>query len=207
MNSGKLAQMLPKTKLFIYWTLLFVSIALSSCATYTPTGQRPAWAEEQRQLAKITSWQINGSIGFKYATQTTMANLAWEQKNNNYEITLYSLLDLVSVRLEGDENRVVFWRSATKSITAKTPEKLMADQLGWSLPLTNLRYWVRGLPAPNYPYKATFGNDQNLTSIEQQGWQISYQRFTQVGNLNLPSKMVLINGQIQVKIIIKNWQI
>jgi outer membrane lipoprotein LolB len=186
---------------------LIVILILAGCATYAPVQQRLTWTQQQKKLANISSWQIDGGISFKYSNETTMANFVWQQTNDNYEITLYSLLDLFSMKLQGDENHVVFWKSATEQVEAKTPEKLMEKQLGWSLPLTNLRYWIRGLPAPNYSYQATFSNDQNLQTIEQQGWKISYQRFTQVGALNLPDKMLLRNGPIEVKIIIKNWQI
>lgn len=195
---------MQKFKLYFIW--LAAVFILAGCATRPPT-QSLTWAKQQKQLAKISAWQINGGVSLHFDKQSIITNFSWQQKEDQYVITLSSALGLFSVKLEGNANGVTFWQSADEKFSATTAEQLMQQQLGWSLPVTSLRYWVLGLPEPKHPYQATFDQNQQLATLKQQGWYINYQRFVQVNNLFLPEKILLTNQSINVKIVIKNWQI
>ena len=83
----------------------------------------------------------------------------------------------------------------------------MQQVLGWQLPVTNLYFWVRGLPAPNSSASTTFDPYHHLIELEQQGWQIQYERYTAIQGIDLPSKLRLKRGQLQVKIVISSWKL
>ncbi len=90
---------------------------------------------------------------------------------------------------------------------ATSAEALMQTELGWSLPLSNLYFWVRGLPAPNSAATKAYDTYNHLTKLTQQNWAIDYLRYTGVNNVDLPSKIYLNNDDIHVRIIISKWEI
>ena len=42
-----------------------------------------------------------------------------------------------------------------KRYNAASPEQLLAEQWGFHLPVSNMKYWVRGLPVPGIPATTT----------------------------------------------------
>ena len=82
----------------------------------------------------------------------------------------------------------------------------MQQQLGWRLPLSNLFYWMRGLPAPGN-YQADFDRYGHLTLLSQMGWQVHYANYVSVGSVDLPQILELTQAELYVKIVIKRWKI
>ena len=57
---------------------------------------------------------------------------------------------------------------------ARIPILLLEQTLGLRLPVTGLRYWVRGLPAPGPTALLQTDAAGRLTRLEQNGWVIEY---------------------------------
>src|SRR3972149_5389831 len=53
--------------------------------------------------------------------------------------------------LRGDDRSVALRTPENETLTATDPQALMQQNLGWSLPVAGLKYWVRGIPAPGSP--------------------------------------------------------
>ncbi len=70
----------------------------------------------------------------------------WEQIL--IDINLSGSLNIGSVVIIGQPNKVTLQRGNEAPISATTAEELMQRQLGWTLPIPSLWYWARGLPAP-----------------------------------------------------------
>jgi len=57
------------------------------------------------------------------------------------------------------------------------------------------------------PYKAKFDGYNHLLLLQQQNWQIEYADFQAIKHIDLPTKILLINPTLRVKIVIKRWTI
>ncbi len=172
-----------------------------------PATHHLTWKQRQRQLNVIKKWDIKGSLGITYNDQTEFAHFEWQRQNTAYAITLSSTLDIGSVKLIGDAKQVTLWKSATDKVTAATPEELMQTQLGWSLPLENLKYWIVGLPSPKMLYKATYDAYNHLATLKQGNWRIQYLGFAAFKGIDLPMKLTITNPQLHVKIVINTWKL
>lgn len=187
-----------------------ISAWLSGCATLTLPSETPVhfnkipWTTRQAELMTIKNWDIAGAFSLREPKQTVIANYEWQQTNKNYVIQIHSSLNVYSVAITGDENNVVLWRSRTEHYSAPTPEILLQQQLGWQLPISNLYYWIRGLPAPGryHTQLDAYGHISNLT---QQGWKIEFQRYTTVNNIDVPEMLQLTRQNLAVKIVVKTW--
>ena len=65
----------------------------------------------------------------------------------------------------------------------------------------------RGLPVPTAPAQKQFDQYHHLTQLIQQGWTIQYLNYISVNHIDVPNKLFLNNPELNVKIIITQWQI
>jgi outer membrane lipoprotein LolB len=220
-------------------TIILLLCLLTGCASFSspkPETSTPSlsWSQRQAQLQKIVHWRAEGMMSIRSTRQTSAFSFEWLQQNQeNYALEFFAPLGLGSVRVLGNASNVVLWQSATQKITAKTPEALMIRQLGYSVPVTSLYYWIRGLPDPHLPMSARFDVNHHLSTLQQQGWKINFQNFKTISGVDLPTMILLSyeqdsnplrlqhppisgrklkpklfeNESMQVKIVITRWNI
>lgn len=191
--------------------IIFISILLSSCITLPADQgalhQNVSWPTRVKHIEKIQAWQLYGAIAIKTSQAGQAASFNWQQQaNQHYTIGLYGPLGAGRVTLIGTPNQVSLTANG-KQYHAKTPESLMQDVLGWQLPVHNLYYWIRGIPAPNLPATRQFDAANRLSKLEQQGWQVTYLQYTGVNGVDLPTKIMLKNQQLSVKVVLSSWQL
>ena len=188
-----------------------IFLLLTACATqpasHAPLNESLPWATRVTQLQAITQWTLMGAVTLNTPKERTTASLNWKQNNQHYTLILFGPLGMGSLELQGKPGTVILKSAGKPTRQATTPEALMKEALGWSLPVRNLYYWVRGLPAPHVPATKTFDAYHHLTKLRQQGWTIKYLRYTAVNGIDLPSKISLQTPRIGAKITIAHWQL
>jgi outer membrane lipoprotein LolB len=177
---------------------------LPDISSTTTRYQQQSWQQRRLALSEVTHWHIDGAFSVRQPQQSTIAAYQWQQQETQYRIHIYSSLDLYGINIVGRPGAVTLWRAQNQPLTANSPEALMQQTLGWRLPISNLYYWLRGLPAPGH-YQARFDRYGHLVQLQQQGWQINYANYQSVGTLDLPQSLSLSHGDLAVKIIIKHW--
>ena len=85
-------------------------------------------------------------------------------------------------------------------------ERFMAEQLGWSFPVRSARYWMRGRLDPADPGQRLLDSDGFLTGLQQHGWNVALNRFSEVDGQLLPDRLVLENPQLTLKTVISEWR-
>lgn len=203
---------------------------LSACTLLSPQlpsatqGQKLhylTWQQRQKQLEGIRNWYLQGSLSISYKNKTDIASFTWQRDGQSYDVDIYGPMHLSSTQIKGDNAQAVFWQSSGKKIIAATPEELLRHQLRWDLPLTNLNYWVRAMPAPpltvstvSHAVNTSFDEYKHLVRFEQQGWQIAYGGFIAIDGIDLPTKIVLSYpdasfsaSQLRLKMVIKHWSL
>ncbi|MBS0359131.1 MAG: outer membrane lipoprotein LolB [Proteobacteria bacterium] len=196
----------------IFLVLMF-SIALSACSTLsvkTPVSQTstPAWQTQSQKLLALSQWNIHGGIGIQQDQKGLNAAVRWTQSRDQYDIYLYGPIGSGSVKIMGTQQHVRLDTADNRHREATSAEELLLSETGWQIPVTNLMYWIRGIPIPNVPATQQLDpTGQHLSSLQQSGWEIKYLRFTTVHGLELPRKIVLNHASIKVKIVITQWNI
>ncbi len=166
------------------------------------------WALQQPKLAQITHWKVSGLVGVVLNQQAQSANVIWQQKtDDHYTIEFYGPLGLGATYLQGKPGQVTLTTHEGKKYSAANAQQLMNQALGWSLPIEGLVYWIRGLPVAYVPYQSTFNQYGTLASLTQQGWRIQYLSEQVVNGTILPTKIRLKNKDLQVTIVIHQWQL
>ena len=172
-------------------------LLLAACSS---TPQAPEPIPNTKGNATIAAWQLSGKIGLRSEGQAHSAYLNWQQCGDDYRIRVSGPLGQGAASLSGNSHQATL-RSRNGESSADNPEQLLEQQLGWSIPVAQLLYWIRGIPAPKQSYQFT---DQQL---RQAGWQIDYQRWQQVDQYQLPAKMTATHPRAKVTLILKDWQL
>ncbi len=201
---------LPTLRCVKLITLLCYLLMLSSCATTShleaPLNQTVSWAVRAQALSHIQSWDLTGVMAIRMNQESWTANWQWRQEApRHYVISFIGPLGVGALTLTGSTHRVLLETSDGKKQTASQPEALLAEYLGWQLPVSNLYYWIRGLPAPGIPFNMEWDSYSHLSRLVQQGWVIEYLHYTSLHHLDIPSKMSLKHRMLGIKIIITQW--
>jgi outer membrane lipoprotein LolB len=188
---------------------LLITLFLTHCATLPPPAQNQnlSWETRSKTLSQIQNWNLQGAIGVRTPQDSFSADLNWEQHQGNYTLSLYGPLGTNSFILTGQPNQVQLAMSDGRKFTAQDPEALVAQQLNWRLPVSNLYYWIRGLPVPGIPSHQSFDEFHHITELNQQGWKIQFLRYSSTKNTDLPTKLTLTYPQLNVKIVVSEWRV
>ena len=193
-----------KTKLSpLLWSL--IALLISACTTLQQPSRDNASTgtsslEANRQ---IEQWQLSGKVGLRNGNQAHSAYLNWRQCGSAYDIRLTGPFGQGAAHLTGDDNYANLQTSDKQSFSASNPEQLLAQHFGWSLPINELLYWIRGVPSPQNDFQA----NNDLHGFSQQQWDVSYPKMTAVNQFQLPAKAVAERAPFKVTVLIKNWQL
>jgi len=199
--------------MFLRHVITFSLIALlAGCAGFGSKeavqgqGSPQLWKEHKQQLSTLDGWQINGKVGIRAPKDSGSGTLFWLQRQDYYDIRLSGPLGRGAARLTGRPGQVVLEVANQGRFEAPTPETLLAEQLGWELPVSHLVWWVRGLPAPDSKSRLTLDGDSRLASLEQDGWQVEYTSYTEQNGYWLPERIKMHGQNLDVTVVLKEWQ-
>lgn len=192
-------------KLFLIW----LGLLLTACAPAPQPGAQHLTREQRHgQLSVIHNWNLIGAFSVRQGGQATMANMRWQQQGNRYYQTISGPFSLGGVDIIGQPGRVTMQKSPSEIITASSPESLLMQHFGWELPISNLYYWIRGIPVPGAPISAQkYDADNHLVFLQQRDWTVQYTAFQNVNGIDLPRTILVNNHDLQAKIVISRWQI
>ena len=192
--------------------LSFVLLFVSGCAQQGRIDYTQNLAEHQRQLATLNHWQLSGKLGIRAPSDSGSASLQWQQEGRRYRIDLSGPLGQKRMLINGRPGRVTLEQAGQKTRSATSAEALIAQVANWNLPVTQLSYWVRGLPSPSTPIDELLKNDQGLiTQLQQGGWQINYYGYSEYifngQSLPLPQKIIAQYADLRLTLIARSWQL
>ncbi len=193
-------------------TIVIALALLNACAPPRPAEQAPenvVMPVEKRVKVTntVSSWTISGAMAAKNKNKGWTASLNWVQRGiNNYQLRLMGPLGSGAVVID-KKGQTVSFRDGPKTYSSSNAEKLLLEHTGISLPVNNLYYWVRGLPAPGQSSTKKYDRYNHLTQLQQSGYTVSYERYTSVNGKDLPSKIRLTGHGLLIKLIIKSWKI
>ncbi|MBA2778841.1 lipoprotein insertase outer membrane protein LolB [Billgrantia kenyensis] len=182
---------------------------LAGCAAPTtlPDSERTeaVWEAQQEQLAALDTWILVGKAGLRTPQESTSANLDWSQHPHYYRMLISGPFGSGRNLLEGREGRFSL-TNADGRFVAETPEALMQEQLGWSLPVSSLSDWIRGLPAEHSQYQLEHDDSGFPQRLSQDGWDIDYRDWIQVESLWLPRRLIMEYDDLRVTLVVTEWR-
>ncbi|MCF6783879.1 MULTISPECIES: lipoprotein insertase outer membrane protein LolB [Pseudomonadaceae] len=200
--------MLPMRNLL----LPLLALLLAGCAGLGPQesvqgpGNAEDWKTHKARISHIDGWQISGKIGIRAPQDSGSGTLFWLQRQDYFDIRLSGPLGRGATRLTGRSDAVTLEVAGQGRFEAQSPEALVESQLGWQLPVSNLLWWIRGLPAPDSRSRISLDHNGRLATLQQDNWDVQYLAYEEEDGLALPSRIKLEGRDLQITLVIKDWQ-
>ncbi len=208
-----------KTLIYIYLNV-FILFSLTSCSslnffnnspTPIPENKRTeVWLNNQKDLQNFKQqrdWTLLARVGLVSEQGSSSSQLDWVNQNNHYKITLNNMLTYGVITI-ANNNNLVSLNYQDKTYTAKTPEDLLFQLTKLKLPISQLEYWIIGLPAPSYKLNNIILNEFALIdTMQQNGFSIQYDDYSYAIGKNafLPGKVIIKTKGLYIKIITQSW--
>lgn len=200
------------------YLLLFASVLLlAACA-----GQR---TQLNGDLRVQPAWFSAGKIALHDGDRHTTLRFSWRQHYDDYQLTLNGSFGLGALTITKKKGLIRLWKGRISSAqqrliapldSADSAEQLLETHTGLRFPLSLLRYWATGQPAPGHAYRTlTSATDTNtatetgLRNFQQAGWHIQYVRAfdTDDQRASLPKKMRIEKREQRIIIAFSNWSV
>lgn len=193
--------------LLLLTTLLVACTSLHQRETLDFGGDTAAWQAHRASVLPIQSWTLHGKIGVRSPQESGSGTLTWIQEQNKYDIRISGPLGRGATRLQGGEGGVVLDMAGQPTLEARSAEALLEQETGWRLPVENLLWWVRGLPAPESPSRLQLDPQSRLARLAQAGWTVEYSRYQEVNGLQLPQRLQLSADNILLTLVVTQWHL
>lgn len=178
---------------------LLISALLGACALLP---DQKAIQDHPGDPAALSRFEIKGRLGLKGRGSAT---LNWSQARDYYRIVLLGPFGSGRVEIEGNSEGAV-WRDKNGNFASSdSPEQFLHQQLGWSLPIESLPYWVRGLASPQAPIEQFNIESGRLMALRQSGWLLRLDRYQEVDGIALPGRLILEQGEQRLTLLIGSW--
>lgn len=191
------------------FVLLIALALLAGCAARAPaptvSAERGPWQDQLSRVEALTSWTLAGKVGLRTPRESTSANLDWRQTPNYYRLLISGPFGAGRSTLEGTAQEVALTTGEGRT-SAGSAEALLEQELGWSLPVSSLDHWVRGLPAPGSDFDRKADALGYPTRLTQDGWIIDYGGWMPAGAVWLPRRLDMQRPGIEATLLINAWQ-
>lgn len=193
--------------------IVVVAIALTLLACQTPAPeqleiQQQSWLEHQAGLAAMQSWDLRARAAVVRPGEAYNISLSWKRSVGQFMILLEAPFGQGVFRIEGGQQDEYRLRLPDgREFQDSTPEALFEQVLGWSLPISGMEYWIRGIPHPGSEARHRLGADALARSIRQDGWEIAYtDYYTESPDAGLPRRLKLAREDLSIKLAIERWR-
>lgn len=189
-----------------------LALLIAGCAGLDPqesvegSGNADGWKAHKAQISTVDGWQISGKIGIQAPQDSGSGTLFWLQRQDYFDIRLSGPLGRGATRLTGRPEAVALEVAGQGRYEADSPEALVESQLGWQLPVSNLLWWVRGLPSPDSRSRIQLDADGRLARLQQDGWDVEYLGYSEEDGYSLPSRIKLAGRDLKITLVVKDWQ-
>lgn len=156
---------------------------------------------------------MHARIGLRSKDRSGSASLIWNESPEQRNLRLLGPLGGGLILLQQDAKGVSIQDSKGKVWHARDAGELITRVTGWQIPVTALRWWLLGLTEPSSKAEFTLDEKHRLATVQQAGWMVSLDKYSQFGSYELPSSIVIETltdradkRYIRIKVVVKDWQ-
>ena len=186
-------------------------VTVAGCSTLPKPAISPSsvslalYQAHLQDISSISQFTIKGRIGVQAEGKGFSGGLTWLHNKTNDDIALYSPLGGQLASIKKTATNVTLEDAKGNSINAADAETLTQNTLGWQLPLTGLADWSLGRPSGSAITTSTWDDQGHLSTLKQDGWEIQYQNYAEQNGHYLPTKIILRNDKVNLKLLVENW--
>ena len=178
---------------------IFLTLILQNCSNTILSQNDLGWLEQKELIEQSNNWQLRGRVNVRYHDESHTPRIQWQQQDDKYRIRLWGTFNTGNTIITGEPNLVTMEHDG-RIVTAKSPEDLILENLGYELPVSYLEFWIRSLPSPKSDSELEFNDLENLSMIKQDGWEVSYPEVRQFDGVTLPRRVEITKATDDIRL-------
>lgn len=184
-----------------------IALALAGCAAAPRQPDAVDWAARRSALQAMSDWRMTGRVAVAVGGDGASGSLEWHEAGGVSDLRISGPFGAGAMRVTLGPQGMRLEDSEGAWVEGAQAERLLAERLGTEVPLTSLRYWVLGTPAPGLPFTATAGGHGVPPAFEQAGWQVSVDRWYLVSGSLLPARLTAELAGARIKLAVNRWDL
>lgn len=177
-------------------------LMLVGCASVPVVHERGA---EWSRLGQVKVWAMKGRISFRQNKSGWHGMIDWYHDQSLDEIKIAGPVGQGAFVIRSKGKSVEIQHADGRVEQAKAPGELIRKQLGFSIPLQSMRWWVLGLPIEGKPFQI-IDDGAGLASFRQNGWVVSQSDFRLFEGVVIPRRLNIENDSLSLTLVIDRWQ-
>lgn len=183
----------------------------AGCRTLPPStvvgpGADAPWAEQLAALEKLERYGLTGRVAVAAQGQGFTASLRYSQEPRRSNLALDGPLGIGGMRVDIDGEDITIATSRGEKLDGDAARGELERRLGFALPLTELRWWLLGLPAPGEASINQDGSSGEIRDFTQNGWHVSINTRAAGLGFALPQRLTAERDGARLKLLVENWQ-
>jgi outer membrane lipoprotein LolB len=190
--------------------VVVAALLLGACAAQQHKASRPDAAGLAAQVLRETTlerradWSLRGRLGVSDGHDSGSGSLEWIQKTSAFRFSVHAPVSGKTWVLGGDDAHARLEGLREQAVEGGDAASLLERELGWKVPVAELRYWVRAQRAPGMA-DVEFREDGLPAMIAQGGWTVRYVDYDLAQDPPMPSKVFASRGDYTVRLAIREW--
>lgn len=123
--------------------------------------------------------------------ESVQGGFLWLDTTQRLELDLRNPLGSTLARVVVTQGDATLIHSDGSRVTAANPDALVADVLGSEIPVSGLRYWLKGVVAPAPVQQEQRDAQGKLSSFTQAGWKVTLSDYDPKG----PRKLSMVRNE------------
>lgn len=215
-------------RLLIIVLMIFVGACSQKPVLKVTLESEQNWDWRQQQLANINKWEIHARASIMVSPKPTRlggsvsditldkiypVGITWSRQQERFSIVIEAPFGQGIIRIESnlsiDKNKQFKLTLADGNYRlGATPDELLVQLLGWSIPVTGLKSWIKGLPQYGVESNYEIDGFGRLKSLRQNGWLVNYLDYFPALKQaqQLPKRLYLKHNNVGIKIVIERWE-
>ncbi len=184
---------------------------LAGCRTAPPVavagpGPDAPWPEQRAALEKLDRYGLNGRVAVAANGQGFSASLRYQQLPRRSDLALDGPLGIGGLRVMLDGETLEIATSRGEKLDGADARAELERRLGFTLPLSELRWWLLGIPAPGDSSVDQDGGSGEIRGFTQGGWRVSIDTRAAGLGFSLPRRLTAEREGARLKLLVEQWR-
>jgi outer membrane lipoprotein LolB len=190
---------------------LAVLLLSAGCRTLPPgaevgPGADAPWPQQRAALENLDRYGLNGRVAVAAQGQGFSASLRYQQQPRRSNLSLDGPLGIGGLRVEVEGESIAIETSRGEKLDGQAARDELERRLGFQLPLTELRWWLLGIPAPGEVSINQDAGSGEIHDFTQNGWRVSINSRAAGLGFALPQRLTAEREGARLKLLVERWQ-
>jgi len=188
-------------------------MALVGCRTRPPAvtpiigpGADAPWSLQREVLQKLERYSLSGRVAVAASQQGFSGAMRYRQQPQRADLSIDGPMGMGGLRVALVGQDISMSNSRGETLDGGAARAELEQRLGFELPLTELRWWLLGLPAPGDAALDQDAVTGEIRGFTQDGWQIAVDSRAPALGFALPQKLTVRREGARVRLLVESWQ-